>query len=44
MTPANPTDQELKDGFVITARRAISTDSIYQYELTQTGEIKQIFP
>ena len=44
MTPANPTDQELKDGFVITARRSISADSIYQYELTQTGEIKQIFP
>jgi prepilin-type N-terminal cleavage/methylation domain-containing protein len=44
MTPANPTDVELKDGFLITARRAISIDSIYQYELTQTGDIKQIFP
>jgi len=44
MTPANPTDQELKDGFLITARRSISVDSIYQYELSQTGEIKQIFP
>jgi prepilin-type N-terminal cleavage/methylation domain-containing protein len=44
MTPTNPTDVELKDSFVITARRAIVTDDVYQYELTQTGEIRQIFP
>jgi len=44
MTPLNPTDAELKDSYIITARRAVSTDAIYQYEINQTGEIRQIFP
>jgi prepilin-type N-terminal cleavage/methylation domain-containing protein len=44
MTPANPTDVELKDSFIITARRSVASDAVYQFEMTQTGEIKQIFP
>ena len=45
MTPPNPTDLELKDGFLITATRNITGEGvIYQYELTQTGEIRQILP
>ncbi len=44
MTPPNPTDTELKDAYIITARRSLSSDAIYQYEINQTGEITQIFP
>jgi prepilin-type N-terminal cleavage/methylation domain-containing protein len=44
MTPANPTDLELKNSFIITARRAVASDIVYQYEMTQSGEIRQIFP
>ena len=44
MTPANPTDVQLKDGFLITAKRSTAEEGVYQYELSQTGEIKQIFP
>lgn len=44
MTPADPTDLELRDTYIITARRSVSTDAVYQYEISQTGEIKQIFP
>jgi prepilin-type N-terminal cleavage/methylation domain-containing protein len=44
MTPPNPTDLELRDSYIITARRAVGTDAVYQYEINQTGEIRQIFP
>jgi len=45
MTPAAPTDLELKDGYTITATRNQANESIvYVYELTQTGEIRQILP
>ena len=44
MTPSNPTDTELRDSYIITARRSVSTDAVYQYEINQTGEIRQIFP
>lgn len=45
MTPAAPTDAELHDGFTITATRNVPTEGvIYKYELTQTGEVKQILP
>jgi len=44
MTPPNPTDVELKDTYVITARRALAGDIVYQYQLDQTGQITQIFP
>jgi prepilin-type N-terminal cleavage/methylation domain-containing protein len=45
MTPANPTDAELKNGYTITATRDIIGESqVYVYELTQSGEIRQILP
>ena len=40
-----PTDTELRSGFTITAtRNGTPGDTIYQYELTQTGEIRQLLP
>jgi prepilin-type N-terminal cleavage/methylation domain-containing protein len=45
MTPAAPTNAELTESFTITAtRNVISEGVIYKYELTQTGEIRQILP
>jgi len=44
-TPATPTDVELKNGYTITATRNISGEGVtYVYELTQSGEIRQILP
>lgn len=41
----SPTDAELADGFTITATRDPGNgDTVYKYELSQTGEIKQILP
>ena len=45
MTPAAPTDVELKQAYTITATRNVATEGVvYVYELTQTGEIRQILP
>ena len=45
MTPANPTDAELREGYTVTARRdVIGEGQVYVYELTQSGEIRQILP
>jgi prepilin-type N-terminal cleavage/methylation domain-containing protein len=45
MVPAAPTDAELKNSYTITATRNVSGEGIiYQYELTQGGEIRQILP
>jgi prepilin-type N-terminal cleavage/methylation domain-containing protein len=45
MVPASPTDGQLKDGYTITATRNISGEGVvYQYQLTQAGEIQQILP
>lgn len=45
MTPAVPTDTELRDGYVVTATRDVTGEGLkYVYEVTQTGEIKQLFP
>jgi prepilin-type N-terminal cleavage/methylation domain-containing protein len=45
MTPTTPTDAELRNGFTITATRSVIGEGmIYKYELTQTGEIRQILP
>jgi prepilin-type N-terminal cleavage/methylation domain-containing protein len=45
MVPAVPTDAELREGFTVTATRNVSTDgTIYQYELTQSGQIRQVLP
>src|SRR6478672_10996176 len=43
MVPATPTDTQLKDGYTITATRNVTGEGVvYQYQLTQAGEIQQI--
>jgi len=45
MEPASPTDAELREGYTITATRNVSGEGqVYQYEITQQGEIRQIRP
>ena len=45
MTPADPTDAELKLAYTITATRNVASEGVvYIYEVTQTGEIRQILP
>lgn len=45
MTPSAPTPADLRDGFIITATRDVRGEGVvYQYELTESGEIKQILP
>lgn len=45
MVPANPTPDELREGYTVLATRQVVGDPvIFQYELTQAGEIQQILP
>jgi prepilin-type N-terminal cleavage/methylation domain-containing protein len=47
MSPSSPppTDAELRDGYTITATRTIPGEgTTYLYELTQTGEVRQVLP
>lgn len=45
MSPAAPTDLELRNGYTITATRNVAGEGVtYVYELTQGGEIRQILP
>jgi prepilin-type N-terminal cleavage/methylation domain-containing protein len=45
MVPSPPTDADLKDGYTITATRNITGEGVvYEYEVTQSGEIRQILP
>src|SRR6476469_6642099 len=45
MVPAAPTDAERKDGYTTIATRNVNGEGvIYQYELTQAGNIRQILP
>ena len=45
MNPVTPTDIQLKEEYFISATRSVTGDDIvYRYELTQTGEIKQVLP
>lgn len=45
MVPAEPTDIQLRDGFRMTATRNVASEGvIYVFELTQSGEIRQILP
>lgn len=44
MTPVAPTPAQLKDQYLITARRTVTGDVVYKYELDQTGQITQILP
>ena len=45
MIPATPTDAELRNGYTIHARRDVTgEDQVYEYEITEAGDIRQIFP
>jgi prepilin-type N-terminal cleavage/methylation domain-containing protein len=45
MTPATPTDAELRSGYTITAtRNVVGEGVVYVYQITQTGEIRQVLP
>lgn len=45
MTPAAPTDADLRNGYTVTATRNVASEGVvYVYQLTQTGEIRQILP
>src|SRR5687767_2625769 len=44
MSPARPTNDELKTEYLITAKREAVGDTLYQFELDQTGRITQVFP
>ena len=45
MTPAAPTDAELRQSFTVMATRNVAGEGVvYVYELTQSGEIRQVLP
>ena len=45
MVPADPTDVELHDSYTITATQDLGDGGqVYKFELSQTGEIRQILP
>jgi prepilin-type N-terminal cleavage/methylation domain-containing protein len=45
MVPAAPTNADLKDGFVITATRAVTGEAtVYKFSVDNTGYISQILP
>ena len=44
MSPARPTDDELRTEYLITAKRDVVGDTLYQFELDQTGRITQVYP
>ena len=45
MSPASPSDAELRDRYTITATRSVTGEGIiYVYELTQAGAVTQILP
>jgi type IV pilus assembly protein PilE len=45
MVPATPTDAELRQSYTITATRNVSgTETLYKYQLDQSGKITRIFP
>jgi prepilin-type N-terminal cleavage/methylation domain-containing protein len=45
MVPAVPTDVELHDAYTVTATQDLGDGGqVYKFELSQTGEIRQILP
>lgn len=45
MTPADPTDAELRQSYTIMAtRNVVGEGVVYVYELNQSGEIRQVLP
>jgi prepilin-type N-terminal cleavage/methylation domain-containing protein len=45
MSPAAPSDAELRDRYTITATRSVTGEGVvYVYELTQSGAVTQVLP
>jgi prepilin-type N-terminal cleavage/methylation domain-containing protein len=44
MSPSSPTDAELRTEYLITAKREVTGDTLYQFELDQSGRITQVYP
>ena len=44
MTPPVPADAELTTEYFITATRDVPGDTLYQFELNQSGRIVQVYP
>ncbi len=44
MNPASPTPNDLATEYVITATRSIPGETIYKYEINQSGKITRILP
>lgn len=44
LSPAAPTDADLQLGYTMTATRNVADEGLYVYELSQSGEIRQILP
>ena len=45
MVPSVPSDAELRSGYTIVATKNIPSDGLtYQYEISHTGELRQILP
>ena len=44
MSPAVPTNAELKTEYLISATRDVTGDVVYRYELNQSGRIIQVLP
>lgn len=45
MSPAAPTDAELRNGYTLNATRDVTGEGVvYVYQLTQSGEIRQVLP
>lgn len=44
MSPLNPTDDELKNGYTVLANGPVSSGVQYSFRVTQTGEVIQLTP
>ena len=44
MNPSRPTNVELQTEYSITARRDVVGDTLYEFELNQSGRIRQVYP
>ncbi len=45
MSPSNPTDAELREGYTIRAIRNVTGEGVvYRYDITASGEIVQVLP
>lgn len=44
MAPLTPTDNDLRNEYMVIAERTVPGETIYRYELNQTGTIIQVLP